>query len=81
MFNCIIIYNCQEMETWKQPKHSSMDELIRKMWHIQVGMLSVPSQSCPTLSDPMDWSLSGSSVCGIFQARLLEWVASRSFLT
>ncbi|CAI9177574.1 unnamed protein product [Rangifer tarandus platyrhynchus] len=32
-------------------------------------------QSCPTLSDPMDCSLPGSSVCGIFQARVLEWVA------
>ena len=33
-------------------------------------------QSCPTLSDPMDCSLPGSSVHGIFQARVLEWVAS-----
>ena len=30
---------------------------------------------CPTLSDPMDYSLPGSSVHGIFQARVLEWVA------
>ena len=30
-------------------------------------------QSCPTLSDPMDWSLPGSSIHGIFQARVLEW--------
>ena len=33
------------------------------------------AQSCPTLSDPMDCSLPGSSVRGIFQARLLEWGA------
>ena len=33
------------------------------------------TQSCPTLSDPMDWSLPGSSVHGIFQARVLEWGA------
>ena len=32
------------------------------------------AQSCPTLSDPMDCSLQGSSVHGIFQARGLEWV-------
>ena len=32
-------------------------------------------QSCPTLSDPMDCSLPGSSVHGICQARVLEWVA------
>ena len=33
------------------------------------------AQSCPTLSDPMDCSLRGSSVHGIFQARVLEWGA------
>ena len=33
------------------------------------------SQSCPTLCNPMDYSLSGSFVHGIFQARVLEWVA------
>ena len=32
-------------------------------------------QSCPTLSDPMDCSPPGSSVHGIFQARVLEWGA------
>ena len=34
------------------------------------------AQLCPTLSDPMDYSLPGSSIQGIFQARVLEWVAS-----
>ena len=33
------------------------------------------AQSCLTLCDPMDCSPSGSSVHGIFQARILEWVA------
>ena len=32
-------------------------------------------QLCPTLRDPMDCSLPGSSVHGIFQARVLGWVA------
>ena len=32
-------------------------------------------QSCPTLSDPMDCSLPGSSVHGVFQERVLEWGA------
>ena len=32
-------------------------------------------QSCPTLCDPMDCSLPGSSVYGILQARILEWIA------
>ena len=33
-------------------------------------------QSCPTFCDPMDCSLPGSSVHGIFQARILEWGAT-----
>ena len=33
------------------------------------------AQSCPTLGDPMDCNLSGSSVRGIFQAIALEWIA------
>ena len=33
------------------------------------------AKSCPTPSDPMDCRLPGSSVHGIFQARVLEWVA------
>ena len=38
--------------------------------------MCVPAaQSCPTLCDPMDYSLPGSSVYGVLQARILEWVA------
>ena len=33
------------------------------------------AQSCLTFCDPMDYSLPGSSVQGILQARILEWVA------
>ena len=36
------------------------------------------AQSCPTLCDLMDYSLPGSSVHGISQARILEWVAISS---
>ena len=32
-------------------------------------------QLCPSLSDPMDGSLPGTSTMGFFQARVLEWVA------
>ena len=35
-------------------------------------------QSCLTLCDAMDYSLPSSSVCGIFQARILKWVAMPS---
>ena len=37
--------------------------------------ISEVAQACPTLCDPMDCSLPHSSVHGIFQARVLEWVA------
>ena len=58
-----------------------------KCWgysHVRQGACKAPTlaeresevaQSCPTLCDPMDCSLSGSSVHGIFQARVLEWIA------
>ena len=36
-------------------------------------------QSCSTLCDPMDYSLPGSSVHGVLQARILEWVAISFF--
>ena len=42
---------------------------------MKVKSESEVAQSYPTLSDPMDSSLPGSSVHGIFQARLLEWGA------
>ena len=67
-----------------------LNPLLLHLLHCPVGSLTlVPSgklmsesesesevaQSCPTLCDPMDCSLSGSSVHGIFQARMLEWIA------
>ena len=42
---------------------------------MKVKSESEVTQSCPTLSDPMDYSPPGSSVHGIFQARVLEWGA------
>ena len=42
---------------------------------MKVKSESEVAQSCPTLSDPMDCSLPGSSIHGIFQARVLERVA------
>ena len=42
---------------------------------MKVKSESEVTQSCPTLRDPMDCSLPGSSVHGIFQARVLEWGA------
>ena len=47
---------------------------------LKIRVLKVKSenevvQSCPNLCDPMDCSVLGSSIHGIFQARILEWVA------
>ena len=44
-------------------------------WKVKVAQL------CPILCNPMDCSLPGSSVCGILQARILEWVAFPFFPT
>ena len=45
------------------------------LYCMKVKSESEVAQSCPILSDPMDSSLPGSSVHGIFQARVLEWGA------
>ena len=42
---------------------------------MKVKSESEVAQSCPTLSDPLDYSPPGSSVHGIFQATVLEWGA------
>ena len=45
---------------------------------MKVKSESEVAQLCPTLSDPMDCSLPGSCIHGIFQARVLEWPAIAS---
>ena len=46
---------------------------------MKVKSESEVTQSCPTLRDPMDCTLPGSSAHGIFQARALEWGATAFF--
>ena len=46
--------------------------MLAKMWRKRNE--SLVTQSCLTLCHPMDCSLPGSSVHGIFQARILEWI-------
>ena len=45
---------------------------------VPIPVLGLVAQSCPTLCDPMDCSPPGSSVHGILQARILEWLATPS---
>ena len=47
----------------------------RKKKSISIVDRSEVTQSCPTLCSPVDCSLPGSSLHGIFQARVLKWVA------
>ena len=58
---------------WRHPYHSITD-LDNLSWFQVIESESEITQSCPTLRDPMDCSLPGFSVHGIFQARMLEWV-------
>ena len=46
---------------------------------MKVKSESEVAQSCPTLSDPMECSLPGSSIHGIFQAKALEWGARENY--
>ena len=48
---------------------------FQEYWVPQKRKESEVTQSCLTLCDPTDCSLPGSSIHGIFQARVLEWVA------
>ena len=56
---------------------SCIDTCVLYHWVTRAAAAAAKSlQSCPSLCDPMDCSLPGSSIHGIFQARVLEWVAN-----
>ena len=63
---------------------TALEKLVLKlqgMLHLQCSayaVLCLVAQSCPTLCNPMDCSLPGSSVHGILLGRILEWVAISS---
>ena len=80
MFNCLNEHLYKEFEDWllkhlyvylQQPLFFLKDPGIL----ISIAsVLCSDGQSCPTLCNPMDYSLPGTSVHGISQARILEWV-------
>ena len=64
-----------KMGTTKDRNGMDLTEDIKKRWQEYTESESEVTQSCPTLCDPMDCSLPGSSIHGIFQATVLERVA------
>ena len=60
---------------WDSPGKNTGVDCHFLLQGMKVKSESEVAQSCPTLRDPMDCSLPGSSVHGIFQARVLEWGA------
>ena len=60
---------------WDSPSKSTGVGCHFLLQCMKVKSESEVAQSCPTLSNPMDCSLPGSSVHGIFQAGVLEWGA------
>ena len=59
-----------------KPKSYCLKSMRRlENYETKKGVKVLVAQSCPTICDPMDCSPPGSSVHGIFQARILEWIA------
>ena len=71
----LTFFNTRLRRPWDSPGKSTGVGCHCLLQCMKVKSESEVTQSCPTLRDPMDCSLTGSSVHGIFQARVLEWVA------
>ena len=63
------------ISSWTSSLPCVLAVLLLSMNYLQGESQSEVTQSCPTLCNPMDWSLPGSSAHGIFQAIVLEWIA------
>ena len=70
---CMPIMNSLSIHLWLDTYVTSISWLLTTA--VNISEWSEVIQSCPTLCNPMGCSLPGSSVHGIFQARILEWVA------
>jgi len=69
--------SCSDKPSLEQPTTTQSAVLFQtlNLGVVESESESEVTQSCPTLCDPKDCSPPGSSVHGIFQARVLEWVA------
>ena len=79
---CTDVSLSKSTNSWKDPPHpqtywgSTHPYAVKPTYWHQLAMNKMKvTQLCPTLWDPMDCSPPGSSVHGILQARVLEWVA------
>ena len=61
-------------KSWTQLSMYVCRDAMRKVFSYVCAELCLVTQLCPTFCGPMDCSPPGSSVHGIFQARILEWV-------
>ena len=69
------VHGVAKRQTWlKQLSTHIHAQIMYNVLHV----LCLVTQSCPTLCDPMDCSLPGSSVHGIPQAIILEWITMPS---
>ena len=72
-------------KSWTQPKYlrahiriyilSQVLLCYRLLQNIECYILLLVTHMCPTLCDPVDYSPPGSSIHGVFQVRILEWVS------
>ena len=90
LLSCLVVSNSSQphrqqptrlLHPWDSPGKNTGVGCHFLLQCMKVKSESEVAQSCPTLRDPMDCSLPGSSVHGIFQARVLEWGAIAFSLT
>ena len=68
---CVMAETCKKLLLWEE--HIGVCYLLKQNLRMD-GCCCLVTKLCTTLSQPVDCSLSGSSVHGISQARILEWV-------
>ena len=74
----LVEYSIHQTSTCRISLGKSVSQPILATQNSVLCMRAKSLQSCPSLCDPMDCSPPGSSVHGILQARILEWVAMPS---